>query len=81
MITPQRSLLQSERAVKALYVYANLRYLDNVDNDTECLFAFLGSSTADDVELLELEKESPGLVSLPEAPCRKKQKTLAWTNK
>ena len=55
VFTPQRSLLAYDRVHKALFVYANLRFLNNVDSDLhEHLLKFLVEANHE-VSMEELE--------------------------
>ena len=63
VMTPQRSSLRADRAVKAVFVYANLRFLNNVDSTEQKLLSFLVDASIethdmsiDEVAKLEKDK-------------------------
>ena len=60
VLRPERSSLKTERAVKALFVYANLRFLNNVDNHIQCLWECLEQANDELTlaEALSIEHES-----------------------
>ena len=60
VIRPERSNLRNDRAVKALFVYANLRFLNNDDNVSACLWECLEQAETELTlaEALEVEHKS-----------------------